>query len=122
MSDGRKIVVIEDDEAIRGLVTTFLKTGGHTVVATGDPLGAKELVRQEAPDLVLCDIAMPELDGYGVLRALQTDPETARYPVVFLTAHREFTERGRPSVSASWTTSRSRSRDAAAARRAVVPG
>lgn len=93
MSDGRKIVVIEDDEAIRSLIVTFLKTGGHTVVATGDPLNAKELVRREAPDLVLCDIAMPELDGYGVLRALQTDPETARYPVVFLTAHREFTER-----------------------------
>jgi DNA-binding response OmpR family regulator len=91
--DGRKIVVIEDDEAIRGLVATFLRAGGHTVVPSGDPVGARELIRREAPDLVLCDIAMPDLDGYGVLRALQNDPETAHYPVVFLTAHREFTER-----------------------------
>jgi DNA-binding response OmpR family regulator len=54
-----------------------------------------ELARRETPDLVLCDIAMPGLDGYGVLKALQADPSTARFPVVFLTAHREFSERVR---------------------------
>ena len=54
-----------------------------------------ELARRENPDLVLCDIAMPGIDGYGVLQALQSDPATARFPVVFLTAHREFSERVR---------------------------
>lgn len=89
----RKIVVIEDDETILALVEAFLRSGGYQVSTTCDPLGAVALVRRVDPDLVLCDIAMPGLDGYGVLKALQADPETARYPVVFLTAHREFSER-----------------------------
>jgi DNA-binding response OmpR family regulator len=88
-----KIVVVEDDEPILQLVQTFLRSGGYQVAGTSEPLEAAALVRREAPDLVLCDIAMPGLDGYGVVRALQADPETARCPVVFLTAHREFTER-----------------------------
>lgn len=90
---GRKIAVVEDDEQIRVLVEKVLKSGGYGVVSTGDPTAAVDLVRRETPDLILCDIAMPGMDGYAVLKALQADPETAQYPVVFLTAHREFTER-----------------------------
>jgi DNA-binding response OmpR family regulator len=90
-----KIVVVEDDPQIRALVQTMLSAEGHTVAATGDPTTAVDLVRAEQPDLIFCDIAMPGMDGYGVLRALQSDPTTARFPVVFLTAHREFSERVR---------------------------
>src|SRR5207249_8726379 len=89
----RKIVVIDDDDEVRGLIRHVLQGGGYAVADTGDPARAAELVRNEDPALVLCDISMPGLDGYGVLRALQSDPATARYPVVFLTAQREFTER-----------------------------
>src|SRR5439155_11700519 len=89
----RKIVVIEDDDEVRGLIRHVLQAGGYAVADTGDPARAAELVRNEDPALVLCDISMPGLDGYGVLRALQSDPATARYPVVFLTAQREFPER-----------------------------
>lgn len=92
---GRKIVVIEDDLDVRELLQNLLRSAGHVVVSSTDSKRAPELVKREAPDLVLCDIAMPEVDGYGVLKALQSDPETARYPVIFLTAHREFTERVR---------------------------
>ncbi len=91
----RKVLVVEDEEAIRVLVERFLVSGGYSVVSTGEPADALELARRENPDLVLCDIAMPGLDGYGVLKALQSDPATARCPVVFLTAQREFTERVR---------------------------
>lgn len=91
----RKIVIVEDDPQIRSLVQAMLGAAGYKVVPTGEPTTAVDLVRAEDPDLVLCDIAMPVLDGYGVLRALQSDPTTARYPVVFLTAHREFSERVR---------------------------
>ena len=91
----RKIVVIEDDENVRDLLLSLLQSAGHTVVSTTESQRAAELVRREAPDLVLCDIAMPVVDGYAVLKELQANPETARYPVVFLTAHREFTERVR---------------------------
>jgi DNA-binding response OmpR family regulator len=92
---GRKILLVEDEEPIRSLVEKLLRSAGHSVVSTGDPTAAVELARREVPDLVLCDIAMPKLDGYGVLKAFQSDPATARLPVVFLTAHREFGERVR---------------------------
>jgi two-component system cell cycle response regulator len=92
---GRRIVVIEDNLDIANLLQSLLHSAGHHVVSINESKGAVELVRREEPDLVLCDIAMPEVDGYGVLKALQADPETARYPVVFLTAHREFSERVR---------------------------
>jgi DNA-binding response OmpR family regulator len=91
----RKIFLVEDDEHIRLLVETLLKAAGYTMLSTAQPQEAHEIARREMPDLVLCDIAMPVLDGYGVLRELQADPETARIPVVFLTAHREFSERVR---------------------------
>lgn len=89
----RKILVVEDDPQIRSLVETMLGAGGYAVRTTGEPTEAAELARREEPDLVICDIAMPGLDGYGVLRALQSDPATARHPVMFLTASREFSER-----------------------------
>src|SRR5438128_4674166 len=91
--DRRRIVVIDDDDEMRGLVRHFLESGGYRVADTGDSASAAAFVRQHDPALVLCDIAMPGVDGYGVLRELQSDPATARYPVVFLTAQREFTER-----------------------------
>jgi DNA-binding response OmpR family regulator len=91
----RRIAVIEDDPEIRVLVEHILRVGGYESALTGDPTQAVDLVRQHDPDLVLCDITMPIMDGYGVLRALQADPTTARYPVVFLTASREFSERVR---------------------------
>jgi DNA-binding response OmpR family regulator len=90
-----KIVVIEDENEVRDLIEMLLRGAGHEVIASADSAGALELIKREGPDLVLCDIAMPGLDGYGVLSALRADPATENYPVVFLTAHREFTERVR---------------------------
>jgi DNA-binding response OmpR family regulator len=92
-SPGSKIAVVEDDPNVRELVVRVLESAGYAVVSTGEPTEAHGLVRSEAPDLVICDIAMPGMDGYAVLKQLQSDPETARTPVVFLTAHREFSER-----------------------------
>jgi DNA-binding response OmpR family regulator len=91
----RKVLVVEDEPPIRTLIEGFLTTAGYQVVSTGQAREALELARRESPDLVISDISMPEMDGYAVLRALQADPATARVPLVFLTAHREFTERVR---------------------------
>jgi DNA-binding response OmpR family regulator len=90
-----KILVVEDESEIRFLIETILRPAGYEVVSTGDPTRALELARQSAPDLILCDIAMPGLDGYGVLKALQSDPGTASCPVVFVTAHKDFSQRVR---------------------------
>jgi DNA-binding response OmpR family regulator len=91
----RKVLVVDDEPPIRVLIEGFLRSAGYHVVSTGEPREVMELARREAPDLVLSDISMPEMDGYAVLHALQSDPATSRLPVVFLTAHREFTERVR---------------------------
>src|SRR5687768_6225092 len=73
----------------------MLRGEGYVVVSTGNPEAGHELVRREQPDLVLCDIAMPEMDGYSVLKAILADPATAGCPVIFLTANQEFSERVR---------------------------
>lgn len=88
-----KIVLIDDEPDIRTLVTAILGDAGYRVATLGEPMRAVEFVRAEAPDVVLTDLSMPELDGYGVVKALQQDPETARYPVVFVTANRDFSSR-----------------------------
>jgi CheY-like chemotaxis protein len=92
---GRTIVVIDDEQDMRRLLDALLSHAGYRVVATGNPREAVDLVGRTRPDLILCDIGMPEMNGYQVLRALQQEPATARFPVVFLTAHREFSERVR---------------------------
>jgi DNA-binding response OmpR family regulator len=89
------IVVVDDDEGVRALVEGLLREAGYAVVSTADPLRTVDLVRAERPDLVICDVAMSALDGYGVLRALQGDPEAAYCPVVFLSGQRDFSERVR---------------------------
>jgi len=91
--EAAKIAVIDDEPEVRSVIERLLESGGFRVVSTTEPTEALEFVRREVPDLVLCDIAMPGMDGYSVLKALQADPETAGCPVIFITAHREFSER-----------------------------
>jgi DNA-binding response OmpR family regulator len=95
VAQARSVVIIEDDGDLRGLVAAVLSQAGYRVGATGDPRCGVDLVRREQPDLVLCDIAMPQMDGFAVVQALQSDATTRRFPVVFLTARREFTDRVR---------------------------
>lgn len=81
----RKILVIEDEEAVRSVILEMLGAEGFNV--TGAPNGTigVKLARQEKPDLILCDVSMPEMDGYDVLSTLRADPLTAVIPFIFLT-------------------------------------
>lgn len=81
-----KLLVIDDDSAIRENLMELLAAEGYEVVSAEDGRQGAQLVRQTLPDLVICDIMMPELDGYGVLAALRQDPATATIPFIFLTA------------------------------------
>ncbi len=92
-SGTRTIVVIDDEADMRALLETLLSHAGYRVVPLADPTQAVELVARVQPDLILCDIGMPEMNGYEVLHGLQQNPATARFPLVFLTAHHEFGER-----------------------------
>jgi DNA-binding NarL/FixJ family response regulator len=82
----RKILVIEDEPEMRRNITTLLRFHKYATVEAENGRKGVELARQEKPDLILCDVMMPELDGYGVLEAMQRDASLALIPFVFLTA------------------------------------
>jgi DNA-binding response OmpR family regulator len=86
------LLIIEDEEPLRVTLTDRLTLEGFRVqtAATGEE-GLRQ-VEQQPPDLILCDIMMPGLDGYGVLRALQANERTAAIPFLFLTARADPTE------------------------------
>ena len=85
----KKILVIEDEREMRRNLTTILRLERFcTLTAENGRLGV-ELAKKEKPDLILCDVMMPELDGYGVIAALRADPETVCIPFIFLTAKGE---------------------------------
>ncbi|MHC5727996.1 MAG: response regulator [Nostoc sp.] len=81
----KKILVIENEAQSREMLLEFLEVEGFEVIgAENGLLGIQRL--QESPDIVICDIVMPELDGYGVLSYLRQNPNTARIAFIFLTA------------------------------------
>jgi DNA-binding NarL/FixJ family response regulator len=85
----KKILVIEDEPEMRRNLTTVLRLEQFRALAAENGRIGIELAKKEKPDLILCDVMMPELDGYGVIAALRADPETAAIPFIFLTAKGE---------------------------------
>ena len=85
----KSILVIEDEPEMRRNLTTILHLEGFRALAAENGRRGVELARTEAPDLVLCDVMMPELDGYEVLAELHNDPSTMNIPFIFLTARGE---------------------------------
>jgi len=81
-----KILVIEDQPQMRKNLLTILELEGFQVVSAENGRRGVELAKAELPDLILCDVMMPELDGFGVVAALRTDDKTATLPLIFLTA------------------------------------
>jgi CheY-like chemotaxis protein len=81
-----KVLVIEDDEVLRESILDILKTRNFDVIGAEDGLRGLQLAQEFVPDLILCDVRMPKLDGYEVLQAIRQDPKTAAIPLIFLTA------------------------------------
>jgi DNA-binding response OmpR family regulator len=82
----RKILVIEDEPEMRRNLTTILRLENLQPLAAENGRLGVELAKKEKPDLILCDVKMPELDGYGVIAALRAHSRTAAIPFIFLTA------------------------------------
>ena len=82
----KKILVIEDSHSLRKDILEMLGFEGFEAVGAENGLLGVERAREYLPDLIICDIMMPGLDGYGVLEALQKDAVTALIPFIFLTA------------------------------------
>jgi two-component system sensor kinase len=84
-----KILIIEDETNIRENLEAILELENFETLAADNGRLGVELALQEQPDLILCDVMMPQLDGYGVLKALKDEPKTALIPLIFLTARSE---------------------------------
>jgi len=86
MKSSKTILVIEDDPFIRESIQDVLALEGYQIQTAPNGTLGIQLALESLPDLILCDVAMPEMDGYAVLSALQQHPATATTPFIFLTA------------------------------------
>lgn len=84
-----KLLVVEDHEEMRENIVELLSLSGYEVKEAPNGKVGSQLALQEMPDLIICDIMMPELDGYGMLYIMNKNPETRGIPFLFLTAKTE---------------------------------
>ena len=82
----KRILIIEDEPEMRRNITTLLRYHEYEPIEAENGRRGVELARRQKPDLILCDVMMPELDGYGVLQMLRQDAGLALIPFIFLTA------------------------------------
>lgn len=85
----KKALIIEDSDDIRDGIVEMLDLAGYETFAAKNGKIGVELAAKNLPDIILCDIMMPELDGYGVLYLLQKNPQTSNIPFIFMTAKAE---------------------------------
>src|ERR1700746_814560 len=99
-----RVLVVDDHAANRELLVTLLKHAGHEPLEAADGYLALAQVRAARPDLVICDILMPPMDGYEFVRQMRADPDVASTEVIFYTAM--FLEREARNLAASCGVSR----------------
>lgn len=86
------VVFCEDDPTIQKLIRVALRNTSHEVHVAGDGAEGLRLVERLRPDVVFTDLAMPELDGFELLRRMRAHAELAAIPIVFLTASAQRSE------------------------------
>ena len=82
-----KILVVEDNDMNRDMVSRRLARRGFDVVVAVDGRQGVDMARTEAPDLILMDMSLPEIDGWDATRLLKADEATHEIPIIALTAH-----------------------------------
>ena len=88
----KQLLLIEDDLSLRENTAELLELAGYKVLTASNGLAGVDLAKKQLPDLVVCDIMMPEMDGYGVLEALASNADTRHIPFIFLSAKTERSE------------------------------
>src|SRR5437867_7426288 len=81
---GKKVLVIDDTEEIRIIISESLNLYGFVTLAAEDGSTGVDMARKHNPDLIICDINMPNMDGYATLTALREEEATATIPFIFL--------------------------------------
>ena len=82
-----KILLVEDNEMNRDMLSRRLEKRGYTLVMAEDGGVGVALAKSELPDLILMDMSLPILDGWDATKQIKADPVTAKIPVIALTAH-----------------------------------
>ncbi|HEY9633146.1 MAG TPA: response regulator [Coleofasciculaceae cyanobacterium] len=82
----QKILIIEDEQPVRANILELLEAEGFKAIAAEDGAIGVQKAQELVPDLIICDVMMPNVDGYGVLSTLRQNPVTATIPFIFLTA------------------------------------
>ncbi len=90
-----RVLVVEDDESMRELLRLHLSSAGYDVVTAEDGIAAGYAVLKSPPDLIVCDVEMPNMDGFQFIGALRADRSLPRVPVIFLTSSAEADVRAR---------------------------
>jgi DNA-binding response OmpR family regulator len=85
-TDAKTVLIADDDDDIRELVAYRMTRSGYAVLQAANGEEAVELATAERPDLAILDVMMPRLDGFEVVRRLRAQEETARIPIILLTA------------------------------------
>ncbi|MGH8670254.1 MAG: response regulator [Burkholderiales bacterium] len=89
------ILVVDDDLSIRELLRLHLSSAGYEVQVAADAISAGYLVLRHPPDLIICDVNMPHMDGFEFVAALRSDKSLPYVPVIFLTTMEEGDLRGK---------------------------
>ncbi|MBE9028442.1 response regulator [filamentous cyanobacterium LEGE 11480] len=87
-----QVLVIEDEADVRLNIVEILESGGFQPIDAADGRVGLAIAQSQHPDLIICDIKMPDLDGYEVLEAIRNNPSTATLPFIFLTAKTDLRE------------------------------
>jgi CheY-like chemotaxis protein len=85
-------LIIEDNLEIRENTTEILELAGYKVITAHNGKEGIVEAEEKLPDVILCDIMMPELDGYGVIKQMKKNPVTAKIPFIYVTASTEKSE------------------------------
>ena len=101
-----RILIVEDSPTMRMLIRSALEEGGYRVAESEDALQALAVVQEVAPDLVIADVNMPELDGISLVRRMRTFPAFRSVPILILTTESsdEAKQRGRAAGATGWIT------------------
>ena len=124
MAKSSRIVLVEDDPAVRKMTALRLEHEGYTVAVAGDGEEALAVIAASLPDLIILDIQLPKLNGFDVCARLHADPTTAKIPIIVFTAfdvhQRVLATRGAELGIADWLRKPFRSADLMARIRNVL--
>ena len=96
-----KILIVEDDDASREMLKVLLEVRGYAILCARDGGEGFYIARNEPPDLIITDLAMPEVDGFDMIRLLRQEPVTSSIPVIVFTAYIDIEQKALKKLGAN---------------------